>query len=279
MPKTAASPAAKAKNPPPRRRARKPARIRTPDPRPVHRYQWWIHEDQPTFGEVCDALALQCVAIDELLHPIRTAGWRAPTRLAGWRVDGLLNQAVRASEQVVAVTQSPQAESVSRDALDWYRESGPGAASGAASGAEEARVHAQGVRRTRLASLAWRQRTVAATAVAILRSGEPERILGGEARGMTLADYAVTRLVEAVALGLGLADVFGRPGSAHPPAVRLANGCSAAHRLTREPGRVAGAKPIDLLETTGNSGRAADVPSAMVPGLGSGAKAALDVTA
>ena len=208
-----------------RHRTRKAPRPRRPVAEP-YRLAWWSWPGEPTFDDVCDALAFQYFVLDELLRPVRESDWRAPTRLAGWRVADLLGHVITNAEHVVRMTHASRSgrRAPVQDALDWYQGSGLFASLIA----EQARAVAGAAPPARLAELAGVHQTAASTAAAILRSGEPGLILRGAASDITLADYTVTRLVEAVVHGLDLADALGRPGRAHGPAVRLVSGYFAA---------------------------------------------------
>ncbi|WP_190276756.1 maleylpyruvate isomerase N-terminal domain-containing protein [Catenulispora acidiphila] len=221
-----------------RPRTRKPPKPLRPLPEP-YRLTWWTRPGQPTFDDVCDALAFQHFILDELLQPVRESQWRAPTPSARWRVADLLGQVIASAEHVVqtAHASQPRRRAPVLDALDWYQGSGSlstltveqaRAVAGSAPGARFAEL-------AELAELARLHRVAASTAAAILRSGEPGLVLRGAAGGITLADYTVTRLVGAVVHGLDLADALGRPGRAHGPAVRLVGGYFAALGERRGP--------------------------------------------
>ncbi|GAA2010979.1 hypothetical protein GCM10009839_01200 [Catenulispora yoronensis] len=226
-------------------RARKAPRPPRPAPEP-YRFPWWRWPGPPTFDDVCDALAFQYFLLDELLRSVRSAGWRAPTRLAGWRVADLLGHAITNAEHVFRMAHTPPSGDGSpiQDALDWYQ--GSGLFSSLI--AEQARsVASSGSRaRARLPELAGLHEVAASTAAAILRSGDPGLVLGGAASDITLADYTVTRLVEAVVHGLDLADALDRPGRAYGPAVRLVSGYFAALGERRGGGAIPRAAQITL---------------------------------
>ena len=218
-----------------RSRTRKPPKPLRPLPEP-YRLTWWTRPGQPTFDDVCDALAFQYFILDELLQPVRESQWRAPTRSARWRVADLLGQVITNAEHVVPTAHASQLRRRAPvlDALDWYQ----GSDSLATPIVEQARAVAGSAPRARLAELAelaGLHRVAASTAAAILRSGEPGLVLRAAAGGITLADYTVTRLVGAVVHGLDLADALGRPGRAHDPAVRLVSGYFVALGERRGP--------------------------------------------
>ena len=199
--------------------ARKP-RVVLPEPAPSYGYGWWLWSGQPTFEGVCHALAQQYAILDGLLQPL-LAG-RAAAGPDRWRVAVSLAQLSAVADQVLSATQEPPGPASGWTAVDWYRKRHPGHARVAAEAV--ARSEAGRVLRAGVADLALRHRGATATAMAVLRSGEPGRILGGPADGLQLAEFAVTRLVEAVVHGLDLADALGRPGVADPTSVNLVSG-------------------------------------------------------
>ena len=200
-----------------RPRARKPRAIAEPVPPRV--YQWWLWSGQPTFEGVCDALAQQYAVLDGLLQPLLSRTAAATDR---WRVALGLAHLSAAADQVLAAAQETPGPPTGWTAVDWYRRRDPGQAKAAAEAV--ARPQAAHVLRAGIADLAMRHRGATATAMAVLRSGEPGRILGGPADGLELAEFTVTRLVEAVVHGLDLADALGRPGTADPTSANLVSG-------------------------------------------------------
>src|SRR5207302_2061151 len=130
------------------------------------------------------------------------------------------------AEQVIAATWEPAPRPSGLDAVDWYRRRTP--VTEVETAVAVARVDAGRAIRPGVADLAARHRTATATAAAVLRSGAPDRVLGGPAAGLDLAEFAVTRLVAAVVHGLDLADALGRPGSTDPSAANLVSGFLAA---------------------------------------------------
>lgn len=90
----------------------------------------------------------------------------------------------------------------------------------------------------------------------MLHSGDPGRILDGPAGGLELAEFAVTRLVEAVVHGLDLADALGRPGSADPTSVNLVSGFLAVDWIRAATGR----RPAAELLPASHDWLAADLP-------------------
>jgi hypothetical protein len=95
-----------------------------------------------------------------------------------------------------------------------------------------------------IADLAARHRGATATAIAVLRSGEPGMPVGGTATGLDLAEFAVTRLVAAVVHGLDLAEALGRPGHADLTAMNLVSGFLAA--LAERSGARPASAPISV---------------------------------
>ncbi|MFL6113995.1 MAG: hypothetical protein ACJ786_21945, partial [Catenulispora sp.] len=94
--------------------------------------------------------------------------------------------------------------------------------------------------RAGIANIAARHRAATATAVAVIRSGEPDLRLVGPGDGLDLAEFTVTRLVAAVVHGLDLAQALGRPGHADPLAANLVSGfLAAAAERGGEPGSAA----------------------------------------
>lgn len=202
-----------------RTRKRKPRTVSEPASR--HVYQWWLWSGQPTFEGVCDALAQQYAVLDGLLQPL-LAGDSPATGPDRWRVALGLAHLSAVADQVLAAAQEPPGPPSGWTAVDWYRRRDPGHAKAAAEAV--ARPQAARVLRAGIADLALRHRGTTATAMAVLRSGEPGRILGGPAEGLELAEFTVTRLVEAVVHGLDLADALGRPGTADPTSANLVSG-------------------------------------------------------
>lgn len=191
-------------------------------------YAWWVWSGMPTFEGVCDALAFQYAALDELLQPV-LAHQAAPgphTGLDPWRTAVLLARLTTAAEEVVAVTQDSASGVPAADAVDWFRSPVTArnwAASEAVARSAAGRAMQAGVRRS-----AGSHRAATAVAAAVLRSGGPDRALGGVADGLDLAEFAMTRLVPAVVYGLELAAELGRPGYADPRAAHLVSGFLAA---------------------------------------------------
>ena len=209
----------------PAKNPRKRTRIAPAGPTPSapHFYGWWPWVGRPSFEGVCDALALQYAFLDGLVQPLITGGPHVAP-LDRWRVAVRLTQLTAVAEQVVTATRESGDRISSVDAVDWYRRPAPGNAVLTA----VARVDAGRAIRTGVADLAARHRSATATAAAVLRSGEPDRVLCGPAADLDLAEFAFTRLVEAVVHGLDLADALGHPGCADPSAANLVSGFLAA---------------------------------------------------
>ena len=209
----------------------KESRSRTPKPRivpqpiPAHFYPWWLWSGQPTFEGVCVALAQQNAILDGLLQPLLVTG-TAVGPLDSWRVAVHVAHLTSVADQVVAAAQESPVAPSGLDAIDWYRRRDPRIAAVVAEAV--ARVGAGRAVRSGLTDLVLRHRAASATAVAILRSGAPGRILGGPADGLDLAEFTVTRLVEAVVHGLDLAAALGHPGHVEPAAANLVSGFLAA---------------------------------------------------
>jgi hypothetical protein len=182
-----------------------------------YRIPWWPWTGHVTFDDVCTALAFQYALLGELIQEIRTSTWRAPTRVPGRRVTDVVGRLIADAEQVVEMTRAPRAQTAGQDALDWYETTGH---NGTATGEETLAITTT----THPAGLAARYQTATATGTAILRSGQAEQILGGATTGITLADYAVTRLVGAVVHGLDLADALDQPERVDNSAVHLVSG-------------------------------------------------------
>jgi hypothetical protein len=237
-----------AKNP--KARARKAA---PRPPRPVHVYTWWLWSGRPTFDGVCEALASQYAVLDELLQPVLADERTIPAAARRARVAMVLTHLTSVAEDVVVAAHAepgraepgrvvsigsrgtdgaapvpPPAPAPSGlDAVDWYRRPGTNRAA-AARPAAAAGLGSVGALGTATAYLAARHRAATATAAAVIHSGEPGRVLGGPAAGLVLAEFAVTRLVEAVVHGLDLAEALGRPHVADPGAASLVSGFLAA---------------------------------------------------
>lgn len=218
----------------PRARASKPRLA--PPAKPPRSYDWWLWAGRPTFDGACEALAFQYAALDELVQPLLTGDWRHVAHRDRQRAAVRLTHLTAIAEEVVAATQEAPGRPSGLDAVDWFRR-------GSASTATEAAAQADAGRpvRARIATTAARHRAATATAIAVLRSGEAELILGGPGRGLELAEFAVTRLVAAVVQGLDLAQALGRPGHADPGAVNLVSGFLAA---VAERGGEPGSAPI-----------------------------------
>ncbi|MEY9928526.1 hypothetical protein ABH926_003165 [Catenulispora sp. GP43] len=202
-------------------------------------YAWWLWSGMPTFEGVCDALAFQYAALDELLQPVLAAHQTVSGPHAGldpWRTAVLLARLTTAAEEVVAVTQGPVCGAPAVDAVDWFRS--PATVRNWAASEAIARSAAGRAMQSGIGRAAAGHRAATAVAAAVLRSGGPDRALGGVAGGLDLAEFAVTRLVPAVVYGLELAAELGRPGYADPRAAHLVSGflAAVAERAAAGPG-------------------------------------------
>jgi hypothetical protein len=181
----------------------------------------------PTFEGVCDALALQYAVLDELLQPVLARPAGLPGGADVWRCALRLARLTAAAEEVVAVTREVPGGGAAVDAVEWFRSAATArewAVSEASARARAGRVVVQGG----VAQAAAGHRAATAVAAAVLRSGRPELAVGGVASGLDLAEFAVTRLVDAVVHGLDLAAELGRPGYADPQAAHFVSGFLAA---------------------------------------------------
>ena len=232
----ARNPAVPVKNP--RVRTRKPRLA--PPAKPTRTYDWWLWAGRPTFEGVCEALAFQYAAMDELVQPLLAGDWRDIARRDRRRAAVRLAHLTTIAEEVVAAAQEAPGPSSGLDAVDWFRR-GSGSTAAEADAVPVAQADAGRPVRAGIANIAARHRSATATAIAVLRSGEPDLSLGGPGRGLDVAEFTVTRLVAAVVLGLDLAQALGRPGHADPGAANLVSGFLAA---VAERGGEPGAAPI-----------------------------------
>ena len=234
------NPAVPVKNP--RARPRKPCLA--PPAKPARAYDWWPGVGRPSFERVCEALAFQYAALDELVQPLLADGWRDITRRDRRRAAFRLTRLTAIAEEVVAATREAPGPSSGLDAVDWFRRDSAGTAAEAEPAALSlAQANAGRPVRVGIATVAARHRAATATAIAVLRSGEPDRSLGGPGDGLDLAEFALTRLVAAVVHGLDLAQALGRPGHADPGAAHLVGDFLAA---VAERGGWPGAAPITV---------------------------------
>lgn len=234
----ARNPAVPVKNP--RVRTRRPRLA--PPAKPSRTYDWWLWAGRPTFEKVCEALAFQYAALDELVQPLLAGGWGDVVRRDRRRAAFRLTQLTAVAEEVVAATREAPGPSSVLDAVDWFRRGSAGTGAEAVA-VPAARADAGCPGRAGIATVAARHRAATATAIAVLRSGEPDLSLGGPGDGLDLAEFTVTRLVAAVVQGLDVAQALGRPGHADPGAANLVSGFLAA---VAERGGKPGAAPITV---------------------------------
>lgn len=221
-------------------KVRAPRSRLAPPAKPPRAYDWWLWAGRPTFEGACEALAFQYAVLDELVQPLLAGDWRDVARRDRRRAAVRLTRLTAIAEEVVAATREAPGPPSELDAVDWFRRGSTSSAT-EAEGQAEAQADAGRPVRTGIANIAAQHRAATATAIAVLRSGEADLILGGPAQGLELAEFTVTRLVAAVVHGLDLAQALGRPGHADPVAVNLVSGFLAA---VAERGGEPGSAPI-----------------------------------
>jgi uncharacterized protein (TIGR03083 family) len=149
------------------------------------------------------AVVDQWQRVDQQITRIPDQGFARPTRLGGWRVAELVAHMTANMAMVVDLCQRPAPATANGQAIDWYTNSADFADAIADQGRQAARDRPAHLRAAHAHTLD--------TAVALLSTSDPARVVAAGPDGLTLEQLCVTRCVEAVVHGLDLSHSLDQP--------------------------------------------------------------------
>lgn len=147
--------------------------------------------------EAISAVVDQWRRVDQQISRIPDQGFTRPTRLGGWRVAELVAHMTANMAMVVDLCQRPPPATASGQAIDWYTNSGDFAAVIDDQARQAARDRPAHIRAAHARTLD--------SAVALVSTSDPARVVAASPDGLTLEQLCITRCVEAVVHGLDLA--------------------------------------------------------------------------